>query len=143
MERDLDGKVPCRSKSEYPETLAIAKTNEAKRPVSYDPGTQQRGGVDVGKSIGDGDGKCSGNGRTFGISPVDGTPGEIGRVTQIFASFLAINAIAISAMQPRDPHVIADHVICYVTAQFFNGPNDLVPGNNRILCTRQFAFNDV
>src|SRR5580704_15395116 len=130
MTRYLYGHVRCRSKTIQAQATALLDAREAQRAETNDARTEQRRGLIVRKSFGNGIDEILRGDDIFSIASVDRIACERRMVTQILLAGAAVFAGAVGAMQPGDAHARAFAKAMSVWAEFLHGAHNLVSGND-------------
>jgi len=129
--RDLNGNVGGSAASVKAELAAGFDSGKAQAAEADNSGAKQRGGLLIGKLLGNGIDKVLRCNNVLGVASIDGVAGEGGVVAKIFRARTAILAGAVGTMQPSDANPRADGEPACAGSQPLNDANDLVTRDYR------------
>ena len=131
MERDLADDVRGGTEPVQAQPRRVARHRE--RPVSDQPGAQERGGLEIRIPLGHRERVALVGDRVLRVPAVDVVARETRSVAQVLAPGEAVAALAVCPSEPRDPHAVALRVALRALAAAGNASHDLVPGHERQL----------
>ena len=141
MARHLDQKV--RGRSEPVEAEPLGVPGHAQGPVTDEPRTEQRRGLEVRVVRGDREAEPRVRDAVFREPAIDLVAGVAGAVAEIFSSRQAVTAFSAAPAEPGNTDAVTRAKRARTRAEAFDHPHDLVAGHQGQLRFFELAIHDV